>query len=176
MPGLVKGGADDHALLRLVREADAAVDGRTILEILHVEVQHPVCPLVAEGQVIALAGDGHISGSRGFRQTGLAQRKDAHGAFGHLPPLLQLQERDGIQPHVAVVVDGQGHSKAAIINKVVIPLLDVDGAGLNVPAAVDGQELFAVTGLTQVAVFVQQRLGGSDFMLHNGSPFCFLVV
>ncbi len=79
--------------------------------------------------------------------------------------LLKVQQRDGVQPHVAVVVYGQGHGEAAIAHQVVVPLLDAHGPGPDVLTAVDGQELFAVAGLTQIAFFVQQRLGGGDLML-----------
>ena len=59
----------------------------------------------------------------------------------------------------------------AVVNKVIVPLLDAQGPGLDIPAAIDRQELFAVTGLAQVALFVQQGLGGGDLVLHDGSPF-----
>ena len=171
MSGLGEGRADDHALLRLVREAEAAVNGRTVQKILHMQVQHPVRAIVAEGQVIALAGDGHIPGFGRLRQAGLAQGKGAHGALGLLPALVKVQQGDGVQAHVAVVGNGQGHGEMAVINKVIVPLLDAQRPGLDIPAAIDRQELFAVTGLAQVALFVQQGLGGGDLVLHDGSPF-----
>ena len=173
MSGLFKGRADDHALLRLVREPNAPVNGRAVQKILHVEVQHPLRPLVAEGQMIPLAGDGHVARRRGLRQAGLAHGEGAHGAFGLLPALLKVQQGDGVQPHVAVVIDGQRHGEAAVVDEIVVPFLDAHGAGLDVLAAVDGQELFAVAGLAQIAVFVQQRTCVRDLVLHNGSPFVF---
>ena len=166
--GLVKGRADDHGLLRLLRQQQVALDGVPVQEVLHAEGQLPAAGDMAEHQRMALAAAGGISGGGGLRQARPAHGKGPHGAAGHLPPLIKLQKGDGVQPHVAVVGNGQRHGKMVVGHKVVVPLLDAGGRSLDVRPAIDGQQALGVARLPEIALFVQKRCAGGDLMLHGG--------
>ena len=57
--------------------------------------------------------------------------------------IFKVQQGDRVKPHVSVVVHGKGESKAAVVDKIVIPFLDAQLAGLYIGAAVDGRSFFA---------------------------------
>ena len=166
--GLVKGRADDHGLLRLLRQQQVALDGVPVQEVLHAEGQFPAAGDMAEHQRMALAAAGGVSGGGGLRQARPAHGKGPHGAAGHLPPLIKLQKGDGVQPHVAVVGNGQRHGKVVVGHEVVVPLLDAGGRSLDVRPAIDGQQALGVARLPEIALFVQKRCAGGDLMLHGG--------
>lgn len=88
------------------------------------------------------------------------------GLVGNLPAVFKVKQGDGVKPHVAVVVNGEGECKAAIIDEVVIPFLNAELADLYIGAAIDGQELLCIARLGEVSAAVEQRDAFSDFMLH----------
>ena len=172
--GLVKGRADDHGLLRLLRQQQVALDGVPVQEVLHAEGQLPAAGDMAEHQRMALATAGGVSGGGGLRQAGAAHREHAHGAFRLFPPLVKVQERDGVQPHVAVVGNGQRHGEMVVGRQIVIPFLDAGLPGPDVGAAVDGQDPLGVARLPQAALVIEQRCAVGDLMLHAGIlPYLF---
>ena len=165
MAGLVKGRGDDHALNRLVGELDDALDRVLAPELVHVERELAQPVLMVEGHGIAAPGDLACAVGRRLRQVRFAQRQGTHAARGLLPALIEVQKGDGVEAHVAVVRDGEREADMAVGNEIVVPFLDAHGAGLDIRAAVDGQERAGPAGLEQIAVLAEQRRRGGDFML-----------
>ena len=129
---------------------------------------------MAERDAVAVAGDDAVPGGGGLRQAGAAHGEHAHGAFCLFPLLIKVQERDGIQPHVAVVGDGQRHGEMVVGRQIVVPFLDAGLSGPDVGAAVDGQEPLGVARLPQAALVIEQRCAVGDLMLHAGIlPYLF---
>lgn len=173
--GLRKRRADDHGLFRLLRQGDGAVNGLAVQKMLHMKCQLPALGHMAEHQGIAPAGGGGGAGGRALRQTGPAHGKGPHGAFGPLPALVKMQERDGVQAHIPVVVNGQSHGKVVICDEIIVPLLDAGRRGLDIRPAIDGQKPLGIARLPEIAAAVQQGPCGGDLMLHGGTlPFYFL--
>ena len=114
---------------------------------------------------IFLNGDLACAVGRRLRQVRFAQRQGAHAARGLLPALIEVQKGDGVEAHVAVVRDGEREADMAVGDEIVVPFLDAHGAGLDIRAAVDGQERAGPAGLEQIAVLAEQRRRGGDFML-----------
>ena len=170
-PGLVKGRADDHGFLRLLRQDNGPVYGLAV----HVEGQLPALRHVPEHQGIAPSGDGGGAPGRRLRQAGFPHGKGPHGALGPLPPLVKVQERNGVQAHVPVVIDGQGHGEVVVGHQVIVPLLDAGRRGLDIRPAIDGQEPLGIARLPQIAAAVQQGPRRGDLMLHHSAlPLRFL--
>ena len=169
MPRLFKRRADDHRRLRLVRQADAPGDGEPVQKVLHVERQHTRALLVAEGEGVVLPVDDRVArGGRGG-QPCAPHGEGAHGTFRLFPALVEVQKRDGVEPHVPIVVDRQGDSVVVVRDEVVVPLLDARGPGADGGAVIDRQEPLGVARLAEIARRVEQRRAAGDFMLHGAS-------
>lgn len=136
-------------------------------EVLHFEQQQPALGRVAEGQLVALAGDGHVPRLRALGQFPPAHGEGAHGRERLLPVVLKVQEGYAVHAHVAVVGNRERQGIAAVVHKVVVPFLYPVGRGLDVRAAVDGQEPFGVARLGYVPAAVQQGARADYFMLSH---------
>ena len=123
---------------------------------------------MAERQRVVFPLGDRVACGRGGRQVRPAHGEQAHGAFGYLPLFLKMQKRNGVQSHIAVIVNGQRQGKAVIGHQIVIPFFDMQCAGLDVRTAVDRQELFGIARLAQIAVFVQFEFESC------GTPFCII--
>ena len=166
---LVKGRGDDHGLGRDVRERHLRVQRALGAEVFHLRDEHALVALVLEEDAVVPPGAVHIAGLAALGQTDLAVGEGAHRAFRDLPPLVEVEQGDGVEPHVAVVRDGQGEGKVPVVDAVVVPLLDAHFAGLDVAAAVDGQQGFCVAGLCQVSARVEQGSALGDLVLIHAS-------
>ena len=164
---LGKGRGNDHAVFRFVDKLDKRVERALVAEAIHVGAQH--APSVAEGgefQLMAFARVLADAFAGMLRQVQFAQRQQAHGACRDLPALLQLDDRDGVHAHIAVVRDGQRQGEAAVADEIIVPFLDAQLAGADVRAAVHAQQRTGPARLGQVALCVQKRDGFRDLMLH----------
>ena len=166
---LVKGRGDDHGLGRDVRERHLRVQRSLGTEVVHLCDEYALVALVFEQDAVVLAGAAHIAVLAALGQTDLTVGEGAHRAFRDLPPLVEVEQGDGVEPHVAVVRDGQGEGKVPVVDAVVVPLLDAHFAGLDVAAAVDGQQSLGVAGFCQVAARVEQRSALGDLVLIHAS-------
>ncbi len=170
MPWLVKGGADHHGLLRLLGQLNVGVQGLPAPEVLHVGVEKPPVLLPAEEKRVALAARSAVPLRRAGGHPRRPHGHQAHGAFGNLGVLPKIQQRDGVQPHIAVVRDGQRQAKLAVHDQIVVPLLDPQRGRLDLVPVVHRQQLFGETRLPQVALPVQQRPRLRDLMLFHNRP------
>ena len=153
VPGLAEGGADDHALLRLVKKLHSAVQSAQRAEFIHVHGEHSAPQaIVFEIKRPALSAVVSVADGGRFRQTYPAQGHKAHGAGGYLPALVEIQHGDRIKAHVAVIVHSESQSEATIIDEVVIPFLYPQRACLYGGPAVNGQKLFCIARLGQIAL------------------------
>ena len=125
---------------------------------------------MAERDAVAAAGNDRISGGGCLRQAGTAHGERPHRALRFFPPLVELQERDGVQPHIAVVGNGQSHGKMVVGRQIVVPFLDAALPRPDIGAAVDGQEPLGISRLPQAAGLVKERCAVGDLMLHDDCP------
>ena len=168
MPGLFKRRCNHEALVRLIREGNDALDGVFAAEPVHVKRQPARAVFVIERQRISGRGNFARTQHRRLRQPRLSHRKRAHGAFGNLPSLVEVQKRDRIQSHVAVVGNREGNADVPVSHKIVVPLLDARFRRADLGPAVDWQQASCPAGLAQIAARVEKRRGARDFMLHHG--------
>ena len=166
---LVKGRGNDHGLGRDVRERHLRVQRALGAEVIHLRDEHALVALVFEQDAVVLAGAAHITVLAALGQTDLAVGEGLHRAFRDLPPLVEVEQGDGVEPHVAVVRDGQGEGKVPVVDAVVVPLLDAHFAGLDVAAAVDGQQGLGVAGFCQISARVEQGAALGDLVLIHAS-------
>ena len=166
---LVKGRGDDHGLRRDVRERDLRVQRALGAKVFHLRDEHAAVSLILEENAVVPAGAAHVAGLAALGQADAAVGEGAHRAFRDLPALVEIDEGDGVEPHVAVVRDGQGEGKVAVVDAVVVPLLDAHFAGLDVAAAIDGQQGLGVAGFGQAAARVEQGTALGDLMLIHAS-------
>ena len=155
MPRLIKGRCYDHALLRFVEKLDLCVKRAGRAEALHLRYQRAHArAVVFKINAVIFADGGRVAGLARFGQLALSERHEAHGACGDLPALLEVEKAYRVQTHVAVIVDGEGKGKAAVVYEVIVPFLDAHGACLDVRAPVNRQELLGVARLRQLTVGV----------------------
>ena len=167
MAGLIERCADDHTLIRLVEEFDMRRYRPGGTEVIHARVEHTAARTgMLEADEMLFPAVRNVARGGGLGHTELAERHEAHGTVGDLPAIFKVQQGDRVKPHVSVVVHGKGESKAAVVDKIVIPFLDAQLAGLYIGAAVDGEELLCVAGLGEVSAAVEQRDAFGDLVLH----------
>ena len=166
---LVKRRGDDHGFGRDVRERHLRVQRALGAEVFHLRDEHAAVSLVLEQDAVVPPGAVHIALLAALGQADLAVGEGLHRAFRDLPPLVEVEQGDGVEPHVAVVRNGQGQGEVAVVDAVVVPFLDAQLGGLNVAAAVDGQQGLRVAGLGQVAARVEQGAALGDLVLIHAS-------
>ena len=167
MAGLIERRADDHTLLRLVKQLDMRRYRPAGAKVIHTRVEHAAARTgMLKADKVLLPAVRNVARGGGLGHTELAERHEAHGTVGDLPSVFKVQQGDRVKPHVAVVVHGEGEGEAAVVDEVVIPFLDAELAGLYIGAAVDGEELLCVAGLGEVSAAVEQRDAFGDLVLH----------
>ena len=170
---LVEGRGDDHALGRLVIQRHLGIECALRTELLHLGEERALAGLHIEDDIIALFVDLGAPRGGGLRKVRFAEREHTHGTRGDLPALLKIQQRHGVQPHVAVVRDREAQRKAAVVHTVIVPLLQPQDTRLHIRAAVDREQLFRVARLGQIPGGVEQHHRARDLMLVH-SPRSFL--
>ena len=148
MPRFIERSCYDHALLRLVEKLDLCIKRAGRAEALHRRYQRAHArAVVFKINAVIFADGGRVAGLARFGQLALSERHEAHGACGDLPALLKVEKAYRVQTHVAVIVDGEGKGKAAVVYEVIVPFLDAHGACLDVRAPVNRQKLLGVARL-----------------------------
>ena len=165
----VKRRGDDHGLGRDVRERHLRVQRALGAEVFHLRDEHAAVSLIFKQDAVVPPGAVHIAGLAALGQADAAVGEGLHRAFRDLPPLVEVEQGDGVEPHVAVVRDGQGQGKVAVVDAVVVPFLDAQLVGFDVIPAVDGQQGLCVAGLCQVAARVEQWAALGDLVLIHAS-------
>ena len=157
MSGLIERRCDDHALLRLVKKLHLCVQRACRAELFHLSDERAhAAAVVFEIDAVVFALAERVTDGTGLGKLALTKRHEAHGARGYLPALLKVEKAYRVKTHIAVVVNGQSKSEAAVVYQVVVPFLDAHGACLDIGTPVDRQELFRKACLGEIAVFVEQ--------------------
>ena len=123
--------------------------------------------LMLEQQAVAPPGPGAAAPERALGQPCPAQRHEPHGAAGHLPSLPEVNQGDGVHPHVAVVRNGEGQGALAVHHQIAVPLLQTERDAPHLGAVVHRQQPPGPPRLGQLPLLVQQRDGLCDLMLHQ---------
>ena len=131
-------------------------------------VEQPPVLLPPEEEGVPLAPGGAVPLLGTAWHPGAPHGQEADRAPGGLPLLPKIYQRNGVQPHIAVVRNGQAQGALAVHHQVVVPLLDPQRPALCLVPLVDGQRLSGVSRFPQVAVLVQQRPRLGDLVLLYG--------
>ena len=156
MPALFKRRRDDHALRRLVREGDHALDGILPAEFVHVERQlaRPVV-IVVKRQRIAAARDLAGPGGARLREGRLPHRQQPHRAFRDLPAMIEIQVGNRVQAHIAVVGNRQRETDMPVGHEIIVPFLDPHPARPDVRPVIVPEQAARPARLGQIPLAVQ---------------------
>ena len=81
------------------------------------------------------------------------------------------QKGYGLQTDIAVIGDGEGTGEFIAEHQIVVPFLDAERRCFDHAPVILPDLLSGPTGLLDLAVFIQQKLRGSHFMVaHAGLP------
>ena len=156
---------NDHAFLRLVGEQQVAVKRRIAAKPIEMRPQPPVFTLEREGKRRAFERFLHVALPRRCGKAGFAHREPEHRRNGRFRARCEIQKRRAHKAHIRVVVDGQRHAEAVVIDKVIIPFLDTQRRGLDLRALITLDQAFGMTRLTKMSAVVQQ-IPLVQFVLH----------
>ncbi|MPM14409.1 hypothetical protein SDC9_60771 [bioreactor metagenome] len=106
------------------------------------------------GSISALHGFFHVACFGARREVRFTHRQPEHRGDGFFLLRLKVEEGSRNHAHVGVVVNGQRRAEAAVVDQVVVPLLDAGLACLNSRAVVGFYQRSCVACLVEFAFCV----------------------
>ena len=154
-----------HGVHRRLLECDIAGKGLTIAEIFEItaDTAFPIGLDEFHRQTLIPVND--IPFDRGGGHLHLSHREGVEDGLRMLPRLCKIEQRNGLQPDIPIVGQGEGAGEPVAEHQIIIPFLNAEFRCLDRPAVIHLHQILRPARLNQTALYVQKRMPLSHLMI-----------